>query len=144
MNSTEIIPLPGTEGATQPFWSPDSESVGFVVRSGEQYRLLRIDRDGRGVTTICEEGRGRGTWGKDGADSVWLAEGLWSVPEKGGVPTLVTKVRRRRVKPVTSGRCFLPTVAVSSTWRRHQTTLNRDKNVDQAGLARRQHDAATF
>ena len=92
MNSTELMLLPGTEGATQPFWSPDSQSLGFTVPSTEQPRLVRIDRDGRGLRTICENGRGRGSWGKTGLILFGSPEGVWSVPENGGVPTLVTRV----------------------------------------------------
>ncbi len=92
MNSTEMVSLPGTEGASQPFWSPDSQSVGFVVSSGDQQRMLRIDRNGRSLTTICERSRGRGTWGTAGLILFGSPEGIWSVPENGGVPTLVTKV----------------------------------------------------
>lgn len=132
MNSTEMIPLPGTEGATQPFWSPDSESVGFVVASGEQSRLLRIDRDGRGLTTICEEGRGRGSWGKTGLILFGSPAGIWSVSENGGVPALVTKVSTEQGETghhwpmfLDDGRRFLYMV-------RHRSA-NREKNVIRLG-----------
>ncbi len=80
LDSTEFVILPGTEGATQPFWSPDSRSVAFIARSGEKSRLLRIDRDGRGLTTICEEARNRGAWGKAGLILIPSDKGLVSVP----------------------------------------------------------------
>ena len=128
MNSTEITTLPGTEGASHPFWSPDSESIAFVVRSGEQYRLLRIDRNSRRVTTITDQGRGRGSWGKDGIIVFGSPQGIWSVPAGGGVPTLVTKSaaddgETGHLWPVFlgDGRRFLYLA-------RHRTT-NREKNV---------------
>ncbi len=130
LDSTEIVILPGTEGATQPFWSPDSRSVAFIARSGDKSRLLRIDRDGRGLTTICEEGRNRGAWGKDGFILFGSDKGILSVPEKGGTPTLVTKVdedENAHFWPMflSDGRRFLYLV-------RHRATL-RDKNVIRLG-----------
>ena len=40
--ATTAQPLPGTEGATFPFWSPDSRSVGFFAGSA----LKRLDLGG--------------------------------------------------------------------------------------------------
>jgi Tol biopolymer transport system component len=55
--------LPGTNGATFPFWSPDSQSVGFFADG----KLRRVDVD-RGTVKIladAPEGRG-GSWNRDG------------------------------------------------------------------------------
>ena len=43
-------PLPGTEGATAPFWSPDGLAVGFFTEN----HLKRASIAGGDVTTICE------------------------------------------------------------------------------------------
>ena len=39
LDQTEARPLAGTEGATSPFWSPDSRSIGFFAAG----KLLRLD-----------------------------------------------------------------------------------------------------
>ena len=43
-------PLPGTEGAAAPFWSPDGLAVGFFTEN----HLKRASIAGGDVTTICE------------------------------------------------------------------------------------------
>jgi serine/threonine protein kinase len=55
--------LPGTDGASSPFWSPDSRSLGFFADS----KLKRIDLDGgapRVLTTVLN-GYG-GSWNSEG------------------------------------------------------------------------------
>ncbi len=57
-------PIVGTEGATYPFWSPDSRSVGFFTST----QLKRLDIGGGLPQTICNAsnaGRG-GSWNEDG------------------------------------------------------------------------------
>jgi Tol biopolymer transport system component len=63
LDSVTVQPLPGTEGARLPFWSPDSRSVGFFAAG----KLKRIDLKG-GVPQILADatpGFG-GSWNKDG------------------------------------------------------------------------------
>jgi len=56
-------PLPGTEGASYPFWSGDSKSIGFFSWPN----LKKIDISGGPPVTICLAPVGRGgTWNKDG------------------------------------------------------------------------------
>jgi Tol biopolymer transport system component len=66
-------PLAGTEGATHPFWSPDSLSVAFIGRpSGQgvlsgQGRLKRIDLSTGQVSTIAESRlAATGSWNRSG------------------------------------------------------------------------------
>ncbi len=55
--------LEGTEGASFPFWSPDSQFVGFFA-SG---KLMKIDISGGPAQTVCDASSGRGgTWSKSG------------------------------------------------------------------------------
>jgi len=42
-------PLPGTDGATSPFWSPDSRSIGFFAST----RLWRINADGTSLRDLA-------------------------------------------------------------------------------------------
>jgi Tol biopolymer transport system component len=63
LSELEGRPLPGTEGATYPFWSPDSRALGFFAE-GE---LRRIGLSGGPVETLAQASQGRGgTWGPDG------------------------------------------------------------------------------
>jgi serine/threonine protein kinase len=55
-------PIPGTEGANNPFWSPDSKSIGFVA----QGRLKKVDAGGGPVVTLADEAVALGgTWNRD-------------------------------------------------------------------------------
>jgi Tol biopolymer transport system component len=56
-------PLPGTDGASFPFWSPDSRSLGFFA----QAKLKRIDIAAGSVQTLADATAGRGgAWTDDG------------------------------------------------------------------------------
>ena len=50
MATGQINPLPGTEGANHPFFSPDAEWVGFLTAD----RVKRVPRRGGAVITLCE------------------------------------------------------------------------------------------
>jgi eukaryotic-like serine/threonine-protein kinase len=55
--------LSGTEGATHPFWSPDSKFIGLFVNGN----LKKIDASGGASITLCDAPNGRGgTWSQDG------------------------------------------------------------------------------
>ncbi len=57
------LPMGGTEGATHPFWSPDSRFVAFFAAG----KLRKIDSNGGPPQNICEATNGRsGTWNRDG------------------------------------------------------------------------------
>jgi len=83
--------LPGTEGATYPFWSPDGRSLGFFA----QGKLKTVDvTSGRSAQVIADAPFGRGgTWALDGTivftPDAW--SGMYRVPSSGGNPTEVTK-----------------------------------------------------
>ncbi len=63
MNSLETRALPETAGAVFPFWSPDSNSVGFFADG----KLKAIDLNGSSVQIIANAQLGRGgAWGADG------------------------------------------------------------------------------
>ncbi|HYK41632.1 MAG TPA: protein kinase [Thermoanaerobaculia bacterium] len=66
LSAFELRPLPGTEGARSPFWSPDGASIAFFAAG----KLVRADLRGGVVVPLCDvpEGIGyAGTWGADGA-----------------------------------------------------------------------------
>jgi Tol biopolymer transport system component len=83
--------LPGTEGATFPFWSPDSRNIGFFAG----LRLKRIEASGGPVLTVCDapEGRG-GAWNRDDVVLFTPSSGgvIFRVPAGGGTPVPATKL----------------------------------------------------
>src|SRR5207245_2339066 len=59
LGSLAVRPLPGTELANYPFWSPDSQSVAFFA-SG---KLKTIQTGGGSPSVVCDAPSGRGgTW----------------------------------------------------------------------------------
>ena len=63
MNALEAQPLPGTEGTTRPFWSPDSRYLGFFAGG----KLKKVEVTGGPPQTICDAPTGAdGSWGEDG------------------------------------------------------------------------------
>jgi len=81
--------LPGTEGGSYPFWSPDGRFVGF----GSAGKLKKVAVTGGPVLTICDAAGLRGaSWNKD--DVIVFAPSLstvlFRVPAAGGTPTPVT------------------------------------------------------
>ena len=90
LDSLTAQPLPGTEGAGFPFWSPDSRWVGF----GQETKLKKIDIQGGppvAVTNLDAPFRG-GTWNADGV--ILFAVGantpILRVAASGGVPQPAT------------------------------------------------------
>src|SRR6266850_1327220 len=57
------ISLEGTQGASFPFWSPDSRSIGFFADG----KLKKVDVSRGQVQVLCDAPNGRGgTWNRDG------------------------------------------------------------------------------
>jgi Tol biopolymer transport system component len=80
--------LPGTDGAAHPFWSPDSQSVGFFA----QRRLKTVRLSGGSPQTLCDAVLPRGgTWNRDGVIlfSAGAGRELYRVSAAGGAATPV-------------------------------------------------------
>ncbi|HEY1660713.1 MAG TPA: protein kinase [Candidatus Sulfotelmatobacter sp.] len=91
MNAAEARPLPDTNDAIFPFWSPDSHSIGFFV-SG---KLKTIELDGGVAQVVCDVPLGRGgAWGSGGTIlfSAAPVSPLLQVSANGGTPAQVTKL----------------------------------------------------
>jgi Tol biopolymer transport system component/tRNA A-37 threonylcarbamoyl transferase component Bud32 len=82
--------LEGTDGAQFPFWSPDSRSVGFFA--GGKLKVLELASGTLRTLADAPLPRGGG-WGKGVIVYQPRSLGpLWSVPEQGGDPVVVTSV----------------------------------------------------
>ena len=85
-------PLAGTEEATYPFWSPDSQSIAFFA-SGWLKRLDLGSGLPRQLTSVFAP-RG-GSWSAHGVIvfAPTVLDPLWQIPESGGSPTRVTRLQ---------------------------------------------------
>ena len=109
LDSFAAQPLPGTDGASFPFWSPDGRFIGFSVGD----RLKRVDRGGGSAQTICEMsalGTRGATWGSGGVIvfSSGNAGRLHQVPAAGGVATPIEEKPEFRVAGAHFWPYFLP------------------------------------
>ena len=107
LGSFDARPLPGTEGATQPFWSPDSRSVGFFANT----KLKRIDLSGGAAQTLCDAPSNiSGAWSREGTIifSRGVASGLYRVAAAGGTPVQLTEVDASRNEVEHTFPYFLP------------------------------------
>jgi len=90
LNALAAQPLPGTEGTTRPFWSPDSRFLGFFAEG----KLKKIEVTGGPAQKICDAPTGAdGTWSSEG---VILYDGTGNDPihrvsAGGGSPTVAVK-----------------------------------------------------
>jgi serine/threonine-protein kinase len=82
--------LPGTEGGSEPFFSPDSQWIGFFAGD----RLKKISVNGGAPVTLCTGGARGASWGEDGYIAVALSSGgpLSRISEAGGEPQPFTKL----------------------------------------------------
>lgn len=83
--------LPNTSGASAPFWSPDSRSVGFFADG----QLKRIELDGGAVQTLARAVSGSGGTWSDGGRILFSPSRLSpisSIAATGGAVTTVTEV----------------------------------------------------
>jgi Tol biopolymer transport system component/aminoglycoside phosphotransferase (APT) family kinase protein len=89
LDSLAAQPMPGTEGAMSPFFSPDSAWVGFFA--GGKLKKAAVAGGGAIEMAGAPNGRG-GSWGDDD-QVVFMPDfysGLWRVSASGGPPARVT------------------------------------------------------
>ena len=97
LDSLSAQPLPGTEGASQPFWSWDGRYIAFYADG----KLKKIAVAGGPAQALCDVpvGGGHGSWNREGVIlfSSGAAFGTGEVPiyrvsAAGGAPAVVTAV----------------------------------------------------
>ena len=94
LDKLEAREMPGTKGAMQPFWSPDSQWIGYFSEN----KIRKVAVAGGESITISElpESLTRGagaSWGSEGNIALACGSGLiYQVPEKGGDPRPMFKV----------------------------------------------------
>lgn len=92
LDQTAARPLPGTEGATYPFWSPDGRSIGFVA--GGALRRLDLGTAASQLLTSVGNAATQGSWGADGT-IVFAPTGgspVQRIAATGGEPVAVTRL----------------------------------------------------
>ena len=109
LGSLEARPLLGTEGAAEPFWSPDNQYVGFFM--GE--RMFKVSISGGPAQLLCGlpgvSPSRSGTWNREGTIVVGsFGEPLYRVSAAGGQPTPVTKLDQSRQETSHYFPYFLP------------------------------------
>ncbi len=111
IDSIEPRSLAGTEGAENPFWSPDSRFLGFFADG----KLKKIDIAGRPAQTLCDAPNNRGgAWsqGSQGDDGVIVfgsgRGSLMRISEAGGEPTGATALNDARGEVSHRYPTFLP------------------------------------
>jgi Tol biopolymer transport system component len=90
LDALDARPLPGTDGASYPFWSPDSRAIAFFAGG----RLKKVAAAGGPVQSLCDATAGRGgAWSRDGVIvfSPGAYDPLYRVPASGGTPVPVTR-----------------------------------------------------
>lgn len=118
LDALQATPLPGTEGARNPFFSPDGQWIAFF----DAAKLKKIAVTGGAVVTIADAPASRGgTWTEDGSIvfSPTPQSGLMRVAEGGGTPQPFTKLAdsesgHRWPQVMPGGRAVIFTVAVGA------------------------------
>jgi eukaryotic-like serine/threonine-protein kinase len=83
LDGNESRALPGTENASNPFWSPDGRSIGFFADG----KVKRIDVDGGRPLVVADAANGRGgTWNSEGVIlfSPGVSNPIMRVSNRGG------------------------------------------------------------
>jgi Tol biopolymer transport system component/predicted Ser/Thr protein kinase len=90
LDSLDGRPLPGTDNATRPFWSPDNRFLGFFADS----KLKKIEVAGGPSQVVADVNAGRGgTWNREGVIVLCSADRtLYRVAAAGGQPVQLTKL----------------------------------------------------
>jgi len=86
--------LAGTEGASNPFWSPDGRSIGFSAKTA--LKIIDLASGSmRSIVDLPEVTQGA-TWGAQNIIVFSARYALYQIPASGGTPTVVAELDRSR------------------------------------------------
>lgn len=86
VGSTDITVLPGTEGASRPSFSPQSDWIAFTTRAAIQ----KVPLNGQDPIVLCSCFAEMVAWGEDGWIYFTTGGGVSRVSADGGAPEMVT------------------------------------------------------
>ncbi len=107
LDALSAQPLTGTEGASYPFWSPDSRFLGFFADG----KLKKVEASGGPPLTLCDAPQGRGgTWNRDGVIVFTpdVSSPLFRVSAAGGEATPITQLDQSHHETTHRWPYFLP------------------------------------
>ena len=113
LDAGAAVMLSGTEDAAYPFWSPDSDFIGFFVVNDSKLRKIAVS--GGPPVTLCTASNGKGaSWNKDGVIifAPSASTTIHRVPSIGGDPEQITTLiegdnSHRHPRFLPNGREFL-------------------------------------
>jgi Tol biopolymer transport system component len=130
LDKADATPVPGTEGASEPFFSPDGAWVGFRADD----KIKKVPAAGGPPATVCDlppTGRGAGkSWGEDGTIFFAGSAGIFRVSSAGGTPAAVTtpdaSKGERHLLPqlLPGGNALLFTTVTSEDWETANVVLH--------------------
>ncbi len=92
LSSLDAVAIPGTEGARQPFWSPDGQSIGFFADG----KLMKVAFGGGAPVALADAPDPRGgTWNRAGVilfQPLYRDSSLYRVSSAGGPVEAVTQL----------------------------------------------------
>ncbi len=91
LDQPEARMLEGTDGASLPFWSPDSQSIGFFAKG----KLKRVELTGVEPRILCDASNSPGGAWSGGNEIIFppsFTSPLSRVPALGGVPQPLTRL----------------------------------------------------
>jgi len=97
LNGLEANPVPGTEGAVNPFFSPDGQWLGFFA----DRKLKKISVSGGAALTLGDAGQSRGaSWGSQGMIAFASGDniGLMQVSDAGGAAKQLTHIEEGEIR----------------------------------------------
>ena len=157
LDQLNATPIPGTEGGTSPFFSPDGAWIGFwvpetpdVMELTPQGQLNKVALDGGPPTPLCETSIPYGaSWGPD--DTIVFARqegGIWRVAADGGTPEQITTLEdeqrdeaHRLPQLLPGGNELLFTVETREGWDHAQIVVQSLESDDRTVLVEGGTDA---
>jgi eukaryotic-like serine/threonine-protein kinase len=132
LDALQARPMPSTDDATYPFWSPDGRFIGFFA----QGKMKKVDVAGGPAVSLCDAIAVRGgSWSRDGvivfSQSGNSAQGIQRIGAAGGVPVDAVQTKGVFRYPVflPDGKRFLYTdIRQSETSGIHVSSLDGTEN----------------